>query len=388
MSELRRDAAAWRTKLPEGGTRSEGEVSRVVIDVRTSDGEQGLVTVSLHQGQLLAVDERGRSSSPLSDAALAWLAGLAAADATGGGSGEAGRVRTSLAPGAPRASLRPSARHGLEAARELALALVRSGVAGARRGALEELLRRARDAPDLRAARWAARFDAALRAEDVSLLAQLVRGVLSATQIATRERVDLHLLELAREHVEGARRGAIERRHLLEPATGMFFVEEREVSGPAASLGPCPRTLEVGLAEESFEAGRSTLRILQYTTSPLVGADALAQVHQLAERSVEALCEQHEAVLRSNPAFAEPIFLFAPSRWEAGPRVLDAEGLVLPLARDSDAASCLLLAELVTAQVPSFVVLRGTTHHGAHAFVPLACCLTEREEPVLVRLRG
>lgn len=376
---------AWRVALlegaPERAPQPHVEVPRLVLDVVLADGARGLVTVSLREGALVAVDEQGERSSALALAAQSFLESLAR------GESEHGTVRSDH-PG-PRVSLAPpGGGRSIDAARELALALVRSGLAGARRGAMDEPLRRARASSDLRIARWAARFEAGLLAEDLALLAQLSRGVLAATTPAVVSRVDLRLVEVAREHVDGASARAIARRHLVDLASGTAFVEEHEAGGAPGSIGPMPRTLEVGLAEVLDDPGQPVVRVLQYTTSPALSSEAYARLLELASRDVSSALDRVDSLVRASPAFAEPLVIFAPARWDDG-RPLDADGRALPLGSHEDAAACLRLSEVAAEREPTLLVARASAQHGVHALVPLSCVLTEPSgSDRFVRLRG
>jgi hypothetical protein len=375
---------AWRAALVEAPQteRSHAEVPRLVLDVTLDDGSRGLVTVSLREGALRAVDEQGERGSALSGAALSFLGALAGKDAAASLGPLAGVDRA-----APRPSHAPPAR-SLDAARELALSLVRSGLAGARRGAIDEPLRRARASGELRIARWAARFEAAVAAEDLPLLAQLARGVLGAPPAPVSSRVDLRLVEVAREHVDATGARSLARRHLLDPASGSAFVEEHDAGAPPGSIGPMPRTLEVGLAEVIEDPGQPSLRVLQYTTSPIVPSELYARLFELACRDVSAALDHVDRLVRASPAFAEPLVLFAPDRWDSV-RALDAAGRELPLSAHEDPAASLRLGEVLAEREPALVVVRAAPLHGVHAFVPLSCVLAEPTGGWrFVRLRG
>jgi hypothetical protein len=341
-----------------------------VLDVTLDDGSRGLVTVSLREGALRAVDEQGERGSALSGAALSFLGALAGKDAAASLGPLAGVDRA-----APRPSHAPPAR-SLDAARELALSLVRSGLAGARRGAIDEPLRRARASGELRIARWAARFEAAVAAEDLPLLAQLARGVLGAPPAPVSSRVDLRLVEVAREHVDATGARSLARRHLLDPASGSAFVEEHDAGAPPGSIGPIE------------DPGQPSLRVLQYTTSPIVPSELYARLFELACRDVSAALDHVDRLVRASPAFAEPLVLFAPDRWDSV-RALDAAGRELPLSAHEDPAASLRLGEVLAEREPALVVVRAAPLHGVHAFVPLSCVLAEPTGGWrFVRLRG
>jgi hypothetical protein len=385
MTERGPTPRAWRTALLDASSLSgarEGriEVPRLVLDVVLADGTRGLVTVSLRDGVLTAVDEQGERASALSGAARSFLESL------GRGQAEHGAGRSDHP--APRVSLAPSAGRSTDAAKDLALALVRSGLKGARRGAMDEPLRRARASTDLRIARWAARFEAALGAEDLALLAQLSRGVLAATTPSIVSRVDLRLVEVAREHVDGATPRGIARRHLIDVASGAAYVEEHEAGGAPGSIGPMPRTLEVGLAELLDDPGQPVVRVLQYTTRPSISSEALARLLEIASRDVPSALDRIDQLVRASPAFAEPLVLFSPARWESG-RPFDADGRALPLASHEDAAACLRLTEIAAEREPTLIVARASPQQGIHALSPLSCVITEPTGAErFVRLRG
>lgn len=352
-----------------------GEVSRLVLDVTLPDGRRGLVTIALHDGALVAVDDRGERSSELARAGLAWLATLV----------REVPERVSGALVAVRTSFPPVQDDPLE---ELALDLVRSGIAGARRGALEDALRAARSLTDPRTTRWLARFEAALADADVDNLASLALGALVRRPSRTESRVDLRLVELARERVDGIAPRRIERRYLVDLADGALLLEEHDVAFAHGTLGPMPRLVEAGLVEVHHEPGAARARILQYTTSPRLEASALSRIAELAEVRVEACLARVARALEQSPGWAEPFVLFAPRQWQAPLRFLDDEGRALPFSREEDPAACALLAEVATRQRPRWVALRACPRHGSHAFVPLSCALERDGTTEIVRLRG
>lgn len=378
---------AWRKALlehggaaphghAEGGDGVRGDVARVVVEAVTPAGERGLVTLSLHEGRLVAVDERGERGSALVAAALGWLDELAAEEGTEA-RGE-GPLRVSI----------PSPAPSIDGLRDLVLALVRSGVAGARRGALDEHLRVARGLTDVRSARWTARFEAALAADDLATLACLGRGALAPAREQLGTRVDLRLVEIARERLDGVQPRRIERRYLLDLGSGEVLLEEQDVALGHGSMGPMPRVLEAGLVEVSSEPGRLVARILQYTMTPGVEPSVLARVAELAETELARAFERVERELRAGPGWAEPLVLFAPRAWEPGLRALDVEGRAVPFSADEDPAACLLLEEIVERAPPAWVAMRACPRRGAHAFVPLACAHAPEGVTTIARLRG
>lgn len=368
----------WRGALT-GRASAEGpvaEVSRVVLDVSLSDGRRGLVMVSLHDGVLVAVDDRGERGSELARAAVAWLDALVreGADRISGGEPLASRV--SFPP-------TPSAR--LE---DLALDLVRSGIAGARRGALDDPLRQARARADARSARWIARFEGALAADDVDVLGMLLRGALARPSSHVESGVDLRLVEVARERLDGLGPRRIERRYLVDLADGRVLVEEHDVAQAHGSLGPMPRLVEAGLVELQREPAVTLARILQYTTTPRIDAATLARLGELAETDVSRCLARVESDLSANPGWAEPVVLFSPERSAPKLALLDAAGHAVPFSREEDVSACLLLEEIAARTTPRWVTLRACPRRGAHAFVPLSCAIEKDGGTEIVRLRG
>ncbi|MBX7197583.1 MAG: hypothetical protein K1X94_36390, partial [Sandaracinaceae bacterium] len=89
LASLARDAGPLRVGEPS--------VTRLVLDVEVEPGVRALVTLSLHDGTIVAVDERGEQGSSAVRAALGWLEGLADREAALARS-DRPAARTSLAP--------------------------------------------------------------------------------------------------------------------------------------------------------------------------------------------------------------------------------------------------------------------------------------------------
>ncbi len=303
LRALRALLASARVEATQGED-ARPSVARIALDVRTAAGESGVVLLSIEKGSARVVDDRGDRSSPLVDAALAWLAALSREEAS-----SAPNVRVSVAP---RASIAPHRLDETACARALSLSLVRSGIVGMRRGVLDEPIQRARAGAGVRLARWIARLEAAVAEDDVTLVARLALGALRAAPPPRRTRVDLRLVEVAREHLDGRGRRSIERRYLVDLEEGSPFVEERERGEALPSLGPMPRTVEVGFAEERVEPGRASLLIHQYTTSPDVPRASVERLVALGRVEVSAVLDRVDALLHASPGFAEPLVLTDP----------------------------------------------------------------------------
>jgi hypothetical protein len=379
-------ADAWKAALgataPSAPTVDAPDVMRVVVDV-TVGAKRGLVTASLREGRAFFVDDTGATTGPFVDGARAWLEAL-----VHGGAALASRDIA----GEFRGSLPPRMLEG-DALREFALTFWRSGIAGAKRGALEDSLRQVRAALSKPCdARWLARFQQALLREDVASLAHLLRGALVRLSATTQPRSDLRLVEVAREHLDAKSPRAIERRYFVDLHEGSFFSEER-VQGGTASTGPMPRVLEVGLAEARMEAIPACLAIQQYTLQAGIDEAAGTLLEALALRDFETLMKRVDAALDAHPGFAEPVFLLAPSRWTPSPEkrdqldVRDTEGAALPWSSE-DVSACLALLDVLAERDPTWLVVRAAPQSGEHAFVPLSCGYREGDAWVVRRLRG
>ena len=378
-------AELWRAALTRDASSVDGgaspEVLRMVIEVSVGT-RRGLVTASLREGHVFFVDDAGATTGPLVQGARAWLENLVAA-------GDPADARPSLRE--LRMSLPPRAIE-TDALRDFALTFWRSGIAGAKRGALEDSLRQVRLAASKTSqARWMARFQQALVAEDVHALAHLLRGALEPSKASTQTLSDLRLVEVAREHVDAKSARQLERRTLIDLADGNVYSEER-LQGAVASIGPMPRVLDVGLAEAQLEASPPSLSIHQYTLQATLDATTGTQLEALAERDFTRLMERVDSALAAHPGFAEPVFLVAPTSWGSDAKheqlnMRDASDVALRMS-DEDVSACLTLLDVLRERTPAWLVVRAAPRAGAHAFVPLSCGYLEGEAWVVRRLRG
>lgn len=356
--------------------RDELDVQRAVVDVVLPSGERRLVVVSVVDGRLHAVDERGDTRPDVIDAAVEWLRRDVSRGHTTG-------PLPSLSP-TSRSSLAPRSQRAPDAAREVALAFFRVGTRGARRGAIEDTLRRCAASPDLAVQRWCARFGAALQREDLSLLTHLARGALDRGGGDVRSLVDRRLVDIGREHLDGVRPLWIERRYLVDLHDGAVLTEERERDG-VASVGPSPRVLEAGLVE--VEAPRRVARIQQYTLAVGISEEVHARLSALALTSLEDVFELVEAELSVGAGLAEPVVLFRPASVGHAVRLADARDGSVPWSRE-DFAACSLLDAWTRRAELVWVALRAAPSDGSHAFVPVSAGVREAGRVAIVRLRG
>ena len=378
-------AELWRAALAKDAASvdesASPEVLRMVIEVSVGT-RRGLVTASLREGRAFFVDETGATTGPLVQGARSWMENLVA-------EGSSGDARPSLRE--LHMSLPPRTHEG-DALRDFALTFWRSGIAGARRGALEDSLRQVRlAASNTEQARWMARFQQALLAEDVHALAHLLRGALEPSKTSTQTLSDLRLVEVAREHVDAKSARQLERRTLIDLTDGNVYSEER-LQGAVASIGPMPRVLDVGLAEAQREVSPPSLSIHQYTLQASLDAATGTQLEALAERDFTRLMARVDSELAAHPGFAEPVFLIAPSSWGSDAKreqldLRDASEVPLPIS-DEDLAACLTLLDVLGDRTPAWLVVRAAPRAGEHAFVPLSCGYLEGGAWVVRRLRG
>lgn len=421
MSDALREAAKKALeRLGDAG--AEGAVSRLTVDVAI-DGRSELVTLTLRDGQLVWSSTAGEGAHVR--AALRWLAGTSAsADAAPG-------VRvTEPELAAPRVSWMPdhegeaeamAARRRLaEALEDVVTVVVRAGVHGAGSPSVAESLERLRrEAPlptPMGLARWLGRLKSALDAHDAGLGARLLDGAaLLAEDLRqerpspeTRRRVigwigaaggelagaverlsDRVFVEVAREQLLSNERGGIERRHLVDLHNGEVFREERTRTSPVASVGPCPRVVNVGLAEVEEGAAPRRIRLMQYAVSLELGGDELERIEANAYRRFSALGDRYRELIEAHPGQAEPFAVVAPRSFDAkdGPVCRDDEGQPLPFARADDPAAVDVLARVVPPGGPRWVAGRLSDTGGVLMMIPCAVAVPDGDGARFVRLR-
>lgn len=367
MSSARlRDAAREALQALGSGGSIDGEVLRASIEVEL-DGGSELVALRLADGAVRWSCSCGEPRCRHARAALRLLAG----------GGEAAAQERRSEPSAPAQSspdvrvVEPRARAERADAEGLAAALcdvvtavarvgVEAGEAASVRDSLRPLFEVAPQPLPLGISRWVGRLKLALVASDPGALARVLHGAsqlatdlrMEAPDVGARRRLaawlgvlagqagsldrvsDRAMVEVAREWVDGVEMGAIERRYLVELRSGEVFLEERLRSGPSASLGPCPRSLQVGLAEVEPGTSPRRLHLLQYAASPEVSAHTWEQVGSWAIRDWTTLLARYRDELAQAPGLAEPFVVVAPELLEvdaATADVVDREGRRLRL---------------------------------------------------------
>lgn len=378
----RRELVGDRTGEPGQLALRAGMVSRATLEV-TIDERTELVTLTSEGGRLRvsATDTATSALSPAGRLALAWLASL-----------EREAPSTSLRPAAPKASDKLAERLA-----ELAVAITRSGVEAADPASVRDALPRVvAELPSplpLPVARWLGRLVNALAESDARQVARLLVGTVGPSALglpfyASEEPVsDRRFVELARESVDAHGGTTIERRVLLDDERGELVVEERACTdaGPTldASVGPCPRVLDVGLGV--MRAGiPAQLRAQQYTVSSVVSPALYERIEALA-LPVAAAQVAALAAIRAQPASAEPLSLVASPSVEDG-ELVDGEGNKIPLAKEDPGAAEALL-ESAQRERLGWVLVRWATRENGLAAVPLAAAHRQGGSWRHVRLR-
>ncbi len=321
------------------------EVRSATFEV-SCEGRTELVTLTLRRdGGLLAVCSDGNTAGPHVQAALEVLAGVYEQ-----------RHPSAAGPTIPPPSVSASPREELAAAvDDLLLAIVRHGVAEAYGTvsvdeAIEGVLEAAGKPPPPGLGRFIGRLRVTLAERDVHTAARLLDGASRLVQNVRAEGegeispearrhlaawlgrpTDLDLgretlqeralVEVGREWVAGVERHGLQRRYLLELASGEIFAEERPRATPG-SVGPCPRRLVVGLAELHPGPAPRRLRPLQYSVEIDLTSGTWEQVASVAAHSAEDLGPRYRSELKAFPALAEPVALVRAARVDTHHQVL------------------------------------------------------------------
>ena len=395
-------SAAARPDVAEEAT-----IERAVLEVRV-DGRAELVSVSVQSGALVAVSSDGSRDGPHVRAAVAWLAdrgepALARADAS---------VRFSVPPAPALRAPAPDTALA-DALDELVDAAVRVGIGGREspsvREAIASVVRATPEPLPTGLSRFLGRLEKAMAARDAPVAGRLLAGAarlaadlrdlvpspgtvnrivewLGPRPGGERERVvDRRLVEIGRETLDGLVRSSIERRYLVDVASGEVLREERARDGQA-SVGPCPRVLEAGLAEIEPGPSPRRVRVLQYSVSCDVDDDALDRIEAMGGRDAASWPEIARRTIQPSPALAEPFVLLVPLRMDPDGVPVSADDTRAPIAADA-AGSAIVLAQLAREGEVRWIAGRLVDRHGLLALVPCACAVTRGSRRVIHRLR-
>lgn len=395
MSTRLREAAVQHLNCL-GATDGQGSVRRLSVDVE-ADGRTETVMLSLRNGELQCVSSDGQSDGAHIAAALRFVAGLEQRDEAsppGPSMGSSPRSPESLAleelaealqdlltavtrVGVDKAQYAPSVDAALERVVAVAPRPTPPGL-GRFLGRLQQELLSSEPWRVARLLEGSSQLVHAVRSKEPSrasqerLLAWL--GVQPATGAGVERLYDRTMIEVGREWLHGAERASIERRYLIDVASGLSYREDRPRAA-SASLGPCPRELHVGLAEVEPGPAPRRIRVLQYEVQPHVDALAWERLRQSAMRSFAELTEGYRRSVQEYPSLAEPFALIAPYRLERNGvfRAFDADGHQLVLERAERRGAALAFYELLAEGVePSWLAGRLTDSGATLCMTPFA----------------
>ena len=191
---------------------------------------------------------------------------------------------------------------------------------------------------------------------------------------------DRTMIEVGREWLSGTERASVERRYLVDIASGQVYREDRPRNA-AASLGPCPRQLHVGMGEVEPGPAPQRIRVLQYELQPDVPAESWGHVQQVASRRFAQVMEGYRRSVHSDPALAEPFALIAPYRIERNGifKAFDADGHQMVLNRSERRGAVLAFYDLLSQGIePSWVAGRLTDTGGTVCMTPFALGTRDR----------
>lgn len=396
MSILLRDAAIRYLQDKAGGSE-DGAVHRISIEIELS-GRVETVMLSHRDGALRCVSSDGRSDGPHALAALRFIT-----------SAQNDIVSPQVQVVAGVAGPAQEELHGpyelAEALEDLLTAIARVGVDKARyapsvEAAIERVVRVAPQPTPNGLGRFIGRLQRAVERAELAHLARVLEGAslladaLRAPQptpetqqritawlgppVAAKPKVELLydrvMVELGREWLAGTERTGIERRYLVDTASGTVYREDRPRNA-TASLGPCPRELRVGLAEIEPGPMPRRIRVLQYEVEPNVPDETWDRLRQTASRSIAQLTEAYRRSVRAYPALAEPFAVLAPYRTERGDvfKAIDSDGHQLLLDRTERRGAVLAFYDLLAkGEEPLWIAGRITDTGGTLCLVPFA----------------
>jgi len=395
MSTRLREAAV-RHLRSLGAMSGDGAVRRLTLDI-DADGRIELVTVHLRNDELQCISSDGRNDGPHVRAALRFIAGTEQReDSAPSGSVDSFIGRT-VTPSPPNELA--------EALDDLLTAITRVGIDKAQyapsvEAALERLVGAAPQPTPLGLGRFIGRLQQGIRSGDAQRVARLLDG---ASRFAEALRLetpspgsdellgawlgarpgstpraellyDRTMLEVGREWLSSTERAGVERRYLIEIRSGRIYREDRPKHA-TASLGPCPRQLQVGLAEVEAGPAPQRIRILQYEVQPDVPVTTWDLLHRVASRSFGELTEQYRRSVKEHPSLSEPFVLIAPYRVERNGvfKAFDADGRQLLLNRNERRGAVLAFYEMLAEGLePSWLAGRLTDIGATMCLTPFA----------------
>jgi hypothetical protein len=379
-----------------------GSIDRVTVDV-TDHQQREVVTVRLRENALTWSCTCGRRPCEHVQLALSWISGDANGQVHKGKESEIGPTTSAWShlswppdlrtiedfDQAVRADI-PALAASLE---ELITVTVAAGISAGLTSpvatAIDRLIAISPKPLPLGISRWVGRFRVSLTDRSVDGAARLLDGasklvddlrsgsrdmpalerVVSwlgaySADKRTIERVsDRSLLEIAREWMDGTDRCTIEKR-------------ARDLS--AASLGPCPRLITVGLAVAEQGAHPRRIRLLQYSTAVAIPAQAWEQLASWASRAFSPLREVYQHAIVNYPGLCEPFVIIAPARLVRDPLPIpiDESGHPLPLAAARDLYAVKVIDAMTAQQRPDWIAGRLVDAQGTLMIRPLSFGIT------------
>lgn len=403
-SRLRRVAAA--ALLPwDGAAPVPGQIEGATFDVVVG-GERAVVALRLRGGELACVCSCLERDCDHVRVALEALAG-------GESPAQASPPSYPAVPSAALAAMLPLTSVTdtedpaalAEALDDLVTAVVRSGVATPHAPAVREAVDRLRQtAPNplpMGLDRFLGRLRLGLAERDLHAVARLLVGATRladamrtpADQQAPAEHAQVQawlgsgvgatpavnqmsertMLEVGREMLNGADRASIDRRYLVDLDSGEVFHEDKRPGGTGVSLGPCPRVVHVGLAAIGTASPPRRIRLLQYTSVPVVAEAHYAQLQNVLVRNFGVLTEQVRVAAEHDPGLAEPFAVVAPHAVGGSTLTLfDEAGHALPLTGSQEPAVLAFLADLCAEETPAFVAGRLVEQRGVLLLRPVS----------------
>jgi hypothetical protein len=369
MSTRLRDAAV-RHLRSLGAMTGEGAVRRLTVDIEV-EGRVEMVTLGLRDGELQCVSSDGRNEGRHVMAALRFVAGMEQREdsllpspvaSVAGRSPEQGPANelaealddllTAVARvGVDKAQYAPSVDAALERVIGVAPQPTPSGL-GRFIGRLQQEIRSGELRRVSRILDGASRLAEALRADAPTRESEQRLGAWLGARPGSTPEVELlydrTMIEVGREWLSGTERASVERRYLVDTRSGSIYREDRPRHA-AASLGPCPRQLRVGLAEVEAGPAPQRIRVLQYEVQPDVPAESWEHLEQVASRSFAEVTDGYRRSVQAHPSLSEPFVIIAPYRIERNGvfKAFDADGHQLVLNRSERRGAVLAFYDLL-----------------------------------------
>ncbi len=414
MDELRRAAKAALAELAQTvkAPAEPAEIQRVSFEVGL-DADTEIVSIRLKKGAIQAVCSCGQSVCVHLQQALRFAAGDEPRPSPSPRSLTAGPGQRSAVP-EPREqeASEPTTFDGAalaEALEELTLAIVRTGIASRSgvsvKDTIERLVRLGPRPAPLGFCRFIGRLETALDARDLDECAKLLGAAGQwADDLRSPKRDELAdarrctwlgaetqqlqrvsnrtLIEVAREVVNGIERGQIERRYLIDRDTGETLREERVRGSDGASIGPCPRMIEVSFGELDPHGTPRRARLLQYTVGIELDRPTWSTIESWAERDFGKVIERYRSDVAQFAGLHEPFAIVAPAAIsrDAAPALVDEHGRMIGLSAPDDGGVLRRIEELTEQAPAAFVAGRLLDSRGSLVLRPLALGILDGEQ--------